>query len=83
MDDTTRSSGKTLIYKGVLAVVLLLATLILFFKTDPEPPREPLFEWGTPPHVAAAITNGTDRLAVLESFHSLDTFIADQCCRCA
>ena len=79
MDDTTRSSGKTLIYKGVLAVVLLLATLILFFKTDPEPPREPLFEWGTPPHVAAAITNGTDRLAVLESFHSLDTFIADQC----
>lgn len=79
MDDTTRSSSKTLIYKGVLAVVLLLVTLILFFKTDPEPPREPLFDWGTPPHVAAAITNGTDRLAVLESFHSLDTFIADQC----
>ena len=79
MDDTTRSSGKTLIYKGVLAVVLLLVTLILFFKTDPEPPREPLIDWGTPTHVAAAITNGTDRLAVLESFHSLDTFIADQC----
>ena len=73
----TRSSGKTLIYKGVLAVVLLLVTLILFFKTDPEPPRESLIDWGTPAHVAAAITNGTDRLAFLESFHSLDTFVAD------
>ena len=79
MDDTTRSSGRAIIYKGVLAVVLLLVTLILFYKADPGPPREPLFDWGTPPHVAAAITNGTDRLAVLESFHSLDTFIADQC----
>ena len=43
MDDTTRSSGKTLIYKGVLAVVLLLVTLILFFsnrsRTTPGTPN--------------------------------------------
>ena len=41
MDDTTRSSGKTLIYKGVLAVVLLLVTLILFSKPIPNHPANP------------------------------------------
>ena len=79
MDDTTSSSSKMLIYKGVLALVILLVSLIFFYKTDPDQTREPLFDWGTPPHPAAAITNGTDRLAILESFHSLDKFIANQC----
>lgn len=79
MDDTTQSSGKALIYKGAAAVVLLLGTFVLFFKTDPEPPQAPLFDWGSPAHPASAITNGTDRLAILESFHSLDTYVADQC----
>ena len=71
--------GRSLLYKGAGAVILLLTILIVFFRGQPDEPNQPIFEWATPNPPASAITNGIDRLAVMENFNQLDTYIADHC----
>ena len=67
-------------YKGAGAIILLLVALIAFFRSQSsDEPSHPVFEWSTPNHPASAITNGIDRLAVMENFNGLDTLIANQC----
>jgi len=68
------------LYKGAGAIILLLVALIVFFKwQSSDEPVQSVFEWPTPNHPASAITNGIDRLAVMENFNGLDTLIANQC----
>jgi len=76
----SNSRGRALLYKGAGTLILLLVVLIVFFKRQAsDGPIQPVFEWSTPDNPASAITNGIDRLAVMENFNGLDTLIADQC----
>ena len=71
--------GRAHLYKGAGAVILLLVALIIFFKGKPDEPFQSILEWSTANHSASAITNGIDRLAVMEDFNQLDTHITDRC----
>ena len=71
--------GRAHLYKGAGAVILLLVALIIFFKGQPDEPFQSILEWSTANHSASAITNGIDRLAVMEDFNQLDTHITDRC----
>ena len=80
MPSISDSRGRTLLYKGAGTIILLLVVLIVFFKRQSsDDPIQPVFEWTTPHNPASVITNGIDRLAVMENFNGLDTLIADQC----
>ena len=80
MPSLSNDQGRSLLYKGAGAIILLLVALIVFFRgQSSDEPIQPVFEWSTPNHPASAITNGIDRLAVMENFNELDTLIADQC----
>ena len=71
--------GRVLLYKGAGAVILLMVALIVFFRGQPDEPIQPIFEWSTFNHPSSIITNGIDRLAVMENFNQLDTQITDRC----
>ena len=80
MPSLSNDQGRSLLYKGAGAIILLLGALIVFFRgQSSDEPIQPVFEWSTSNHPASAITNGINRLAVMENFNGLDTLIADQC----
>ena len=71
--------GRALLYKGAGAIILLMVALIIFFKAQPDEPIQPVLEWSKASHPSSIITNGIDRLAVMENFNQLDTQITDVC----
>ena len=56
-----------------------MVALIVFFRVQPDEPIQPIFEWSIANHPSSVITNGIDRLAVMENFNQLDTQITDIC----
>ena len=57
----------------------MLTILIVFFSSQPDEPNRPIFEWSTRNNLISVITNGVERLAVMENFGQLDRRIADEC----
>ena len=81
--------GPSQLIKGAIAGVVLLGVLVWSFNRGPgeEPllPSLPVaavplrFQWSDLENAPHTLTNGVDRLAVMESFSALDSKVANEC----